>query len=295
MLSNAMLRKIRRIEIRTKKLVNESFAGAYQAVFKGRGVVFDSVRAYEPGDNVRDIDWNVTARAGQPFVKRYVEERELTVMLILDTSASVLFGTGQQSKRDLAAEISATLAFSAISNNDRVGLLAFSEGIEMFMPPRKGRNHALRLIRNLLAAQATQQGTNLGLALQTVNKLLKQRAIVFVISDFLTLEENYIHQLMLASKKHDVIAVVLSDPIEQQWSDVGIVGLRDAETGRITWIDTTFARWRKGFEHRVKHLKDLRDGTLLRAGVDRIDVGTEGDYVQGLRSFFQNRVKRLRV
>ncbi len=294
MLNGTTMRKIRRIELRTRKLVNDSFAGAYHAVFKGRGIAFDSVRAYEPGDNVRDIDWNVTARAGQPFIKRYTEERELTVMLVLDTSASVLFGTVNQQKRDMAAELGAALAFTAISNNDKVGLLVFSEQIELFIPPRKGRNHTLRLIRDLLAAAPTQRGTNLALALQTINRVVKRRAIVFVISDFLIPSETYSRDLMFTARRHDVIAVTLSDPLEQAWPNAGLVSLRDAESGQITWIDTGSAAWRQQFMKQVKRLKVQRDRALTRAGADRVDISNDVDYVQALQIFFQRRASRTR-
>lgn len=294
MLNGTTMRKIRRIELRTRKLVNDSFAGAYHAVFKGRGIAFDSVRAYEPGDNVRDIDWNVTARTGQPFIKRYTEERELTVMLVLDTSASVLFGTVNQQKRDMAAELGAALAFTAISNNDKVGLLVFSEQIELFIPPRKGRNHTLRLIRDLLAAAPTQRGTDLALALQTINRVLKRRAIVFVISDFLIPSETYGRDLMFTARRHDVIAVTLSDPLEQAWPNAGLVSLRDAENGQITWIDTGSAVWRQQFVKQVKRLKVQRDRALTRAGADRIDISNDVDYVQALQIFFQRRASRTR-
>lgn len=294
MLNGTTMRKIRRIELRTRKLVNDSFSGAYHAVFKGRGIAFDSVRAYEPGDNVRDIDWNVTARAGQPYIKRYTEERELTVMLVLDTSASVLFGTVNQQKRDMAAELGAALAFTAISNNDKVGLLVFSEQIELFIPPRKGRNHTLRLIRDLLAAAPTQRGTNLALALQTINRVVKRRAIVFVISDFLIPSETYVRDLMFTARRHDVIAVTLSDPLEQSWPNAGLVSLRDAENGQIAWIDTGSAAWRQQFVKQVKRLKTQRDRALTRAGADRIDISNDVDYVQALQVFFQRRASRIR-
>ncbi len=295
MLNAATLRKIRRIELRTRKLVNESFAGAYHSVFKGRGLAFDSVRPYEPGDNVRDIEWNVTARSGQPFVKRYVEERELTVMLLLDTSASVMFGSVHQRKRDLAAELGATLAFAAISNNDKVGLLTFSDQAELYIPPRKGRNHTLRLIRELLAARPSQRGTNLALALQTVNRLLKRRAIVFLISDFLTPPNGYLHNLTIAGRKHDVIAVTVADPLEREWPDVGLVGLRDSETGALIWVDTSSDVWRQQFVEQARSMMIQRDRALARAGIDRIDLTVNSDYVTALRLFFQKRARRLRV
>jgi uncharacterized protein (DUF58 family) len=292
MLTADTLRKIRRIELRTRKLVNESFAGAYHAVFKGRGIEFDAVRPYEPGDDVRSIDWNVTARAGEPFVKRYVEERELTVMLALDTSASNLFGTVKRQKRDLAVELGAVLAYSAISNQDKVGLLLFSDQIELFVPPRKGRNHVLRLIRDLLAAQSSSKGTDLGLALQTVNRMLKRRAIVFIISDFLAGSETYARDLLLLARRHDTIAVVLGDPREESWPDAGLVRLRDAETDAIRWVDTSYPGWREQFSRQSRRFRQMRDAGLARAGIDRIDIPSDGDTVQALLRFFERRRSR---
>jgi uncharacterized protein (DUF58 family) len=294
MLTAETLRKIRRIELRTRKLVNDSFAGAYHAVFKGRGIAFDTVRPYEPGDDIRDVDWNVTARTGEPFIKRYVEERELTVMLALDASASASFGTVNRQKRDLAAELGAALAFTAISNNDKVGLLIFSDQIELFIPPRKGRNHVLRLIRDLLASQPTHRGTDIALGLRTINQLLKHSAIVFLISDFLASSQDYARDLLVTSRRNDVIAVVLSDPLEQNWPAAGLVGLRDAETGAATWIDTGSSHWRKQFQQQARRFQKMRDEILNRAGVDRVDVPVNGDYVQALTLFFQKRAQRIR-
>jgi uncharacterized protein (DUF58 family) len=294
MLTAETLRKIRRIELRTRKLVDDSFAGAYHAVFKGRGIAFDTVRPYEPGDDFRDIDWNVTARTGEPFIKRYVEERELTVMLALDASASASFGTVNRQKRDLAAELGAALAFMAISNNDKVGLLIFSDQIELFIPPRKGRNHVLRLIRDLLASQPTHRGTDISLGLRTINQLLKHSAIVFLISDFLASSQDYARDLLVTCRRNDVIAVVLSDPLEQSWPSVGLVGLRDAETEAATWIDTGSPHWRKQFQQQARRFQKVRDETLNRAGVDRVDVPVNGDYVQALTLFFQKRAQRIR-
>jgi uncharacterized protein (DUF58 family) len=294
MLTPDTLRKIRRIELRTRKLVNDSFAGAYHTIFKGKGIAFDAVRPYEPGDDIRDIDWNVTARTGEPFIKRYVEERELTVMLALDASASAAFGSVNRQKRDLAAELGAVLAFTAISNNDKVGLMIFSDQVELFIPPRKGRNHVLRLIRDLLAAQPKQRGTDIALALRTINQLLRRRVIVFLISDFLASSQEYARDLLVTGQRHDVIAVVLSDPREQTWPNAGVIGLNDAETGKIAWIDTSSPQWRKQFNQQAHRFQVTRDQVLSRAGVDRIDVPVDGDYVQALTRFFQQRTQRIR-
>jgi uncharacterized protein (DUF58 family) len=294
MLAPETLRRIRRIELRTRRLVNDSFAGAYHSVFKGRGMAFDAVRPYQPGDDVRDIDWNVTARAGEAFVKRFSEERELTVMLVLDSSASCLFGTVKRQKRDLAAELGAVLALSAVSNNDKVGLMIFGDQIERFTAPRKGRNHVLRVIRDLLEVRPASQGTDLSLALRTINRLLKQRAIVFLFSDFLASQVEYRRDLLVTSRRHDLIAVVLSDPREVAWPDVGLVALSDAETGDVRWVDTASDDWQRQFLQQTQHFRELRDSTLVNAGVDCIQMPVDGDYIGALLSFFRQRAQRFR-
>jgi uncharacterized protein (DUF58 family) len=294
MLTADTLRKIRRIELRTRKLVNDSFAGSYHAVFKGRGIEFEAVRPYEPGDDIRSIDWNVTARAGEPFVKRYVEERELTVMLVIDTSASCFFGTVKRQKHDLAAELGAVLAYAAISNQDKVGLFLFSDQTELYVPPRKGRKHVLLLIRDLLAAQPAHKETNLAFALRTVNRLLKRRAIVFLVSDFLASGDQYAAELALLARRHDVIAIVLNDPLEIRWQPVGLVALRDAETNTVRWFDTAQKGWVENFEKQARRFGRLRDEILVRAGVDRIDVSSDEDYVEALTAFFRQRMRRLK-
>ncbi|MFQ5611497.1 MAG: DUF58 domain-containing protein [Anaerolineae bacterium] len=296
MLTTELIKKIRRIEIRTKRLVNDSFAGEYHAIFKGRGMEFDEVRPYQPGDEVRTIDWNVTARTSELFVKRYVEERELTVMLLVDASASGHFGTVNRFKREIAAELAAVLAFSAISNNDKVGLLIFTDQIELFISPRKGRRHVLRLIRDLLAFEPAGQGTNLALALDTMNHVLKRRGIVFLISDFLTPPADFRAALQISNRRHDVIAVVLTDPREraQAWPSVGLVALEDAETGTIQWVDTADPRWREDFTRQVHELEIARNDVLRQTKVDRIDISTGADYVLPLTAFFEKRARRLR-
>jgi uncharacterized protein (DUF58 family) len=293
MLTSETLQRIRQIEFRTRHLVNESFAGAYHSVFKGRGIEFDAVRPYEPGDDVRDIDWNVTARAGEPFIKRYVEERELTVLLALDASASSLFGTVNRRKSDLAAELGGVLAFSAISNNDKVGLLVFTDRIEQYIPPRKGRNHVLRLVRDLLTVDAEGKGTDLPLALRTINRLTRRRTIVFILSDFLVEGDSYTRDLLATNRRHDVIAIVLSDPREQRWPNAGLVGVSDAETDVIQWVDTGSAEWQQQFVERVERFREMRDAALSRAGVDRIDIPPDGDYVAALGLFFRQRARRI--
>ncbi len=294
MLTPELIKKIRRIEIRTRRLVNDSFAGEYHAIFKGRGMEFDEVRMYQPGDEVRTIDWNVTARTGEVFVKRYVEERELTVMLVVDASASGYFGTANRLKREIAAELAAVLAFSAISNNDKVGLLIFTDKVELFISPRKGRRHVLRLIRDLLAFQPSGRGTDLWLALDTVNRVLKRRSIVFLVSDFLAAPESYSAVLQVSNRRHDVIAVTLSDPREQEWPSIGLVALEDAETGQVQWVDTGSRQWRADFTDRVSQLHLARNRTLRKAKVDRIDITTDAEYVTPLTVFFEKRARRLR-
>jgi uncharacterized protein (DUF58 family) len=294
MLTTELIKKIRRIEIRTRRLVNDSFAGEYHAIFKGRGMEFDEVRPYQPGDEVRTIDWNVTARTGQLFVKRYVEERELTVMLLVDASASGHFGTVERFKREIAAELAAIIAFSAISNNDKVGLIVFTDKVELYISPRKGRRHVLRVIRELLAFEPTGQGTNLKLGLDTINHVLKRRSIVFLVSDFLAPPESYRSILQVSNRRHDVIAAVLSDPREWELPDVGLVTMQDAETGEIQWVDTSNRRWRESFKERVATLHQEREKVFRKSKVDRINITTEADYVTPLTAFFEKRAQRLR-
>jgi uncharacterized protein (DUF58 family) len=295
MLTPELIKKIRRIEIRTRHLVNDSFAGEYHAIFKGRGMEFDEVRPYLPGDEVRTIDWNVTARMGEPFVKRYIEERELTVMLLVDASASGQFGTVQRFKREIAAELAAVLAFSAISNNDKVGLLIFTDQLELFIPPRKGRRHVLRLIRDLLAFEPTGHHTDLKLGLDTINHVLKRRGIVFLISDFLAPADSYRSALQISNRRHDVVAVNLNDPREyDDWPDVGLLALEDAETGQVEWVDTGNRQWRESFIERVAELATARNRVFRKAKVDCIDITTDADYVIPLTTFFEKRARRLR-
>jgi uncharacterized protein (DUF58 family) len=294
MLTPELIRKIRRIEIRTRRLVNDSFAGEYHAIFKGRGMEFDEVRPYQPGDEVRDIDWNVTARSGDLFVKRFVEERELTVMLVVDASASGQFGTVNRFKREIAAELAAVLAFSAITNNDKVGLLVFTDRVELFISPRKGRRHVLRLIRDLLAFQPEGRGTDLKLALRTVNRVLKRHSIVFLISDFLAPPESYRSVLQVCNRRHDVIAVNVTDPREEEWPKVGLLALEDAETGQTQWVDTSSRSWRESFAERVLELTTARERVFRKAKVDRINITTNTEYVTPLTKFFERRARRLR-
>jgi len=300
MLSPELVRTIRHIEIHTRHLVNDSFAGEYHAIFKGRGMEFDEVRQYQPGDEVRSIDWNVTARMGEPFVKRYVEERELTVMLAFDASASGLFGTQDRFKRELAAELGAVLAFSAITNNDKVGLLAFTDRIELYIPPRKGRRHVLRLIRDLLAFEPIGVGTDVTLALDRLNRTLKRRAIIFLISDFLLTHDQpdvwsaYNRAMVVTNRRHDLIAVSISDPREMGWPDAGLVALEDAETGARLWVDSGHPAWREAFAQHAVARRDARNAVFSQAQVDHIDVTVGEDYIGPLLAFFKTRAQRWR-
>ena len=293
MLTDDLIARIRRIEITTRKLVNDSFAGEYQSVFKGRGMEFDEVRQYHPGDDVRTIDWNVTARTGEPYVKSFIEERELTVMLAVDVSGSGDFGTRNRFKRELAVELAAVMSFAATTNNDRVGLLLFTDRVESLVPPRKGRRHVLRMVRDLLVFQPVGSGTDIRLALDTVHQMLKRRSIVFLLSDFLADPESYRQAMLVTNRRHDVVAFDLSDPLEHEIADVGIMALEDAESGQLRWVDTGSSEWRREFLERVARVEEGKNDVFIAAGVDRIRVTTERDYVPEVGAFFKNRLRRL--
>ena len=292
MLNDELIAKIRRIDITTRKLVTDGFAGEYQSVFKGRGMEFDEVRQYHPGDDVRMIDWNVTARTGDAYVKSYIEERELTVMLVVDASRSGDFGTRSRFKRELAAELAAVLAFAATTNNDRVGLLVFTDRVELLIPPRKGRSHVLRMVRDLLVFEPDGGATDVRLGLETVSLLLKRRSIVFLISDFLTAPESYRQAMLLTARRHDLAAFDLQDPLEREMPDVGIILLEDAETGGQQWVDTGSRAWRREFSDRVTRIEEDKQEVFAGAGVDRVRVTTDGDYVPALAAFFRDRLRR---
>jgi uncharacterized protein (DUF58 family) len=294
MLTTELMSKIRRIEIRTRRLVNDSFAGEYHSIFKGRGMEFDEVRPYLPGDEIRTIDWNVTARMGQPFVKEYVEERELTVMLVVDASGSGDFASQGKFKRELAAELASVLSFSATNNKDKVGLLIFTDKVELYIPPRKGRRHVLRLIRELLAFEPEGNGTDIKLALDSINQILKRRSIIFLVSDFLDDPERYSKPLFMTNRRHDLIAVDLHDPMESQIADVGMLVLEDAESGELVWLDTSDPAWRQSFARQTGQFEAAKQRTLANAGVDRVKIQTDQDYAKALTIFFQKRNKRIR-
>lgn len=288
-----LMKKIRRIEIRTRHLVEDLFAGSYLSVFKGRGIEFDQVRKYEIGDDVRSVDWNVTARMGELYVKRFVEERELTMLLVVDASASNDFGTQGQFKRDAALEMTAMLAFAAVRNNDKVGLLLFTDRVEKFIPPRKGRRHILRILRELLAFEPQGRGTDVRVALEYLNRTMKRRGIVVLVSDFQTDPDSYRKALNIAGKKHDVIAIDLRDPMEREIANVGLLALQDAETGEIVEVDTSDTAWRAAFAKRIEAYQAAKKRVWNGAHVERIVLETPDDHVGALTRFFQGRMKRM--
>ena len=294
-----ILKKVRQIEIRTSRLVNDSLAGEYHSVFKGRGMDFDEVREYVAGDEVRAIDWNVTARAGRPFIKKFTEERELTILLAVDVSASGNFGSGQQSKRQMAAELASVLAFSAIRNNDKVGLVLFSDQIEQYIPPKKGRQHVLRVIREILFFEPQSRGTNIMRALDFANQITTRRAILFLVSDFeLQNQDQSIMELRrairLANRRHDVVALHVHDQREEELPDVGQLAIEDAETGELIELDTTDERVRARFAELARQRgENLRRG-LAAEGVDSLNLNTREPYEPALRAFFKNRERRMR-
>ena len=293
MLTNELIATVRRIEITTRQLVEDGLAGEYHSVFKGRGMEFDEVRQYIPGDDVRTIDWNVTARTGEPYVKSYVEERELTVMLAVDVSRSGDFGTRNRFKRELAVELAAVMSIAATTNNDKVGLLLFTDRVELLVPPMKGRSHVLRMLRDLLAYEPVGTGTDIRLALDTIFVLLKRRSIVFLVSDFLADPGSYRQAMLVTNRRHDVAAFDISDPLEREIADVGIIALEDTESGRQRLVDTGDRQWRRDFAERVARLDTEKSDVFAAAGVDRVRLTTERDYVAEVGGFFKNRLSRL--
>jgi len=286
-----ILRKIRRLELRTRRLVNSSFAGQYHSVFKGRGMNFEEVREYAHGDEIRSIDWNVTARMDAPYVKKFTEEREMTVLLMVDVSASGNFGSVELSKRELAAEVAAILAFSAIQNNDKVGLLLFTDRVELFIPPKKGRLHILRLIRDMLYFEPTGTGTNVETALEYATRILRRRAVVFMISDFMT--GDFSKPLTIASRKHDVVALPVIDPREEALPDVGLVTFEDAETGQQVEVNTGSRRIREAYLEEERGRLEAGKKLFRSRRVDVVPLRTDEDYLKPLRAFFEQRERRL--
>ncbi len=287
-----ILKKVRRIEITTRRVVNDVMAGEYQSVFKGRGMEFAEVREYQPGDDVRTIDWNVTARFGAPYVKVFAEERELTVILMVDMSSSLEFGTLEKTKGEIATEICAILAFSAIQNNDRVGLIIFTDRIELFIPPKKGRQHVLRLIRELLYFRPEKKQTNISLALEYLSRVQARRAVVFLISDFLA--TGYEQALRIANKHHDMIAITISDPREREIPPLGLIEFEDAETGESLILDTYDEICRDEFARLFNLGKSGREKKFTSIDLDTIDLHTESPYEDALLRFFRARARKFR-
>ena len=293
MIPSEILRKVRQIEIRTRSVVNSVLSGAYSSTFKGQGMEFAEVREYVPGDDVRSIDWNVTARAGTPFIKKYVEERELTVLLVVDASSSGEFGSQKEMKGEVMATLSALLAFSAIKNNDRVGLLIFTSKVEKYIPPQKGKKHVLRVIRELLYHEPQERGTDLANALEQVNRLMKRRAVVFLVSDFAS--ADFQQPMKMLQQRHDAVAITVVDPRERDLPDVGFLELEDAETGEVVLVDTSSEEFRETFRNEVlkesSHLKRL----FRRMNTDFVEVLIRPQYedtIQPLIDYFRKRMRK---
>jgi len=292
MIPKEILKKVKRLEITTRGLVNDVFSGEYHSVFKGRGMDFSEVREYSPGDDIRTIDWNVTARMNYPYVKIYQEERELTVMLMVDVSSSGNFGTFEQMKGEIATEICALLAFSAIKNNDKVGLIIFTDRVEKFIPPKKGKTHVLRVLRELLYHEPQSTQTDIAGALEFLNRVTRRRSVVFLVSDFIS--EGYNKALQIANKRHDVIAVTVTDPREVKLPPVGFIELEDAETGEIFLLDSSARNIRSSFAEAADTKRREREKLFKSMSVDYIDIFTDKPYIEPLMRFFRLRAKRFR-
>jgi uncharacterized protein (DUF58 family) len=292
MLPREVLRQIRRLQLKARRAVEDLLGGQYHSVFKGAGIAFEEVREYQPGDDVRSIDWNVTARMGHPFIKRFVEERELTVLLAVDGSGSQQFGTRFQLKREVAAELAAVLAFSAISNNDKVGLLQFTDRVERFVPPRKGTRHVLRLIRDILFFQPRHPGTSLRTALDYLNRVLRRRTIVFLLSDFL--DTGFDKALRRTGRRHDLISIRITDPREEELPPVGLLELEDAETGQRVLIDTSSRAVREAHAAAARQRREQLRQLTRSASIDLVEVATDGTHLDALIRFFRLRERRSR-
>ncbi len=291
MIPKEILKKVKQIQIRSSRLVNDVLAGEYVSVFKGRGMEFDEVREYQAGDDIRTIDWNVTARLGHPYIKRYTEERELTIMFLVDLSFSGEFGSMKQFKNEIATEICAVLAFSAVRNNDKVGLILFTDKIEKFVPPKKGKTHVLRVIREVLYYKPENKGTDISIALEYLLKVTKRKTVCFLLSDFIT--EGFERALRIANKRHDMVAVSITDPRELEIPNVGFVELEDAETGEITLLDTSDRKMMERFNKFNVNNMEERAKLFRGMGVDLVDVRTDSSYVEPIMKFFRAREKRL--
>ena len=284
-----LLKKVRKIEIKTKGISRHIFSGEYHSAFKGRGMSFSEVRSYQYGDDVRNIDWNVTARTGDPYVKIFEEERELTVMLLIDMSRSAFFGTKNQFKNEILTEICAILAFSAINNNDKVGVIFFSNRIEKYIPPKKGRSHILRIIRELIDFKPQGRGTDIGKTLEYFNNVVKKRSICFLLSDFL--DKDYEQALRIAARKHDIIGIQLTDPRELELPNVGLLRVEDAESGKIKWLDTASATVNAEYLKQFKDYREYSREAFVKTSADFVSINSEDDYVNELLKFFKRRTK----
>ena len=298
-ITREILKKVRQIEVRTRRMVDDTLAGSYHSVFKGRGMNFDEVREYVPGDEIRTIDWNVTARTGIPHVKKFTEERELTIMLMIDISGSGSFGSKEQSKREMMAELGSVLAFSAVRNNDKVGLILFSDFVELFIPPAKGRSHILRVIREILFFQPRGRGTDIGEALDFVNRVTKRKCVTFLLSDFCLpgdfsdALDQLRPKLQITGRRHDLITVSVTDPREQQLPDVGWITLEDAETGEQVILNTGDAWTQKAYAGLAEDRHSQFTRTVRSAGIDLLELSTDRPYLSPLIGFFSSRKKRL--
>jgi uncharacterized protein (DUF58 family) len=290
-LARELIRRIRKLEIRTRKVVADMLAGQYHSVFKGRGMAFSEVRQYQPGDEVRTIDWNVTARMNEPYVKVFTEERELTVMLLVDVSASKEFGSRERTKSEIAAEVAAQIAFSAIANNDRVGLILFSDRVEKVVPPRKGRTHVMRLVSDILAFQPVGRGTDLGVGLGYLRRVAKRKAVTFLISDFLA--KDYEKPLRLVGRKHDLVPVVISDPLEEAFPRLGLVEMEDPETGERFVVDTADPLVRGRFARAMQAARDERRRLFQKLELEHVELRAGEDYGNALVRFFRARSRRM--
>lgn len=288
--TSELLKKVRKIEIKTRGLSNQIFSGEYHSAFKGRGMTFSEVREYQPGDDIRSIDWNVTARFNHPYVKVFEEEREMTVMLLVDVSASGEFGTQKQLKQDLITELCAVLAFSSIQNNDKIGIIFFSDKIEKFIPPKKGKTHALRIIRDLIEFKPEHKATDIKLALRYLTGVIKKRSIAFVISDFI--DTGFSEALKIANKKHDLVALRIFDKREQELPDVGLLKIKDAETGALKWVNTSDHKVRTHFAATAKKREALLKDMFNKSGVDAANINTSESYIQPLMALFKKRESR---
>ncbi|MCH8554654.1 MAG: DUF58 domain-containing protein [Schleiferiaceae bacterium] len=281
-----LLKKVRKIEIKTRRLSENLFSGEYHSSFKGRGMAFSEVRPYQIGDDIRAIDWNVTARLSEPYIKVFEEERELTLMLVVDISGSGLFGAKRQTKKEMITEICATLAFSALTNNDKVGVLLFSDQVELFIPPKKGKSHVLRIIRELIEHEPKSRGTNIGVALEYLNQVVKKRTILFLLSDFMA--ENYSKPLQISGKRHDMTCIRVFDPLEVNLPNLGLIAIKDSETGKASWLDTSSTALRREWNKKYNKLEQDFKTSVNKSGAKQIAISLNDSYVKALMGYFKS-------